>query len=156
MNFQALLTEFSAAVESASGARLAALFTPDGVYHDTFYGEYRGRTAIAEMLEQRFWGDARAFKWDLHEAVCAGDLGYCSWLFSYTSTQGDSAGKRVAVEGMSRFRLRDGLIAHYGEKFDSGMALVQLDFAPERLVKLLRRWNAEVHQQPAMQPHCKG
>lgn len=153
MDFDHLLTAFTAAVEAADGTRLASLFTPDGVYHDTFYGEFTGRAAIRDMLEQRFWGDARAFKWNAYDGVCNGSLGYCAWNFSYTSTQGDGAGKRVAVEGMSRFRLRDGLIAHYGEKFDSGMALVQLDFAPERLVKLLRRWNAEVHRKPALQPH---
>ena len=156
MDFQAMLTEFTAAVEAGDGTRLAALFTEDGVYHDTFYGEFKGRAAIKEMLERRFWGDANAFKWDAFEGVATGELGYCSWAFSYTSTQGDSAGKRVAVEGMSRFRLRDGLIAHYSEKFDAGMALVQLDFAPERLAKLLRRWNTEAHTKPALQAHLRG
>lgn len=156
MDFQGMLTEFTAAVEAGDGTRLAALFTEDGVYHDTFYGEFTGRAAIKEMLERRFWGDAKAFKWDAFDGVGTGGLGYCSWNFSYTSTQGESAGRRVAVEGMSRFRLRDGLIAHYSEKFDAGMALVQMDFAPERLVKLLRRWNAEAHAKPALQAHLRG
>ena len=153
MEFTNLLAEFTAAVEGADGTRLANLFTEDGVYHDTFYGEFRGRTAIKDMLEKRFWGDAKAFKWDTHDAVCVDDLGYCSWNFSYTSTQGDSAGKRVVAEGISRFALRGGLIAHYSEKFDSGMALVQLDFAPERLVKLHRRWNEALRGKPALQAH---
>ena len=156
MEFPALIKAFTAAVEAADGTRLASLFTEDGVYHDTFYGEFKGRPAIKTMLEQRFWGDARAFKWDAFDAVCDGALGYCAWNFSYTSTQGDTAGKRVVAEGMSRFRLRGGLIEHYGEKFDGGMALVQLDFAPERLVKLLRRWNAEVQAKPGLQAHVRG
>ena len=156
MDFPQLLRGFTAAVEAGDGTRLAGLFTEDGVYHDTFYGRFQGRAAIREMLEVRFWGDAKAFKWDAFDGVSTGDLGYCSWNFSYTSTQGDSAGKRVVAEGISRFRLRGGLIAHYDEKFDSGRALVQLDFAPERLVKLLRRWNDSLRDKPALQPHFRG
>jgi len=156
MEFDALLKAFSAAVEAGDGTKLAALFTEDGVYHDTFYGEFKGRAAIRDMLEQRFWGDAKAFKWDFFDAVCTGDLAYCAWNFSYTSSQGATAGKRVVIEGMSCFRLRGGLVQHYGEKFDAGMALVQLDFAPERLVKLLRRWGAEARQKPALQAHVRG
>jgi ketosteroid isomerase-like protein len=156
MEFAALLQEFTAAVEAGDGTRLASLFTEDGVYHDTFYGEFQGRAAIRDMLEQRFWGDAKAFKWDAHEAVSDGRIGFCTWNFSYESTQAGSAGRRVVAEGMSRFRLRDGLIEHYGEKFDSGMALLQLDFAPERLVRLLRRWNESLREKPALQPHFRG
>ena len=156
MDFPQMLSEFTAAVEAGDGTRLAALFTEDGVYHDTFYGEFTGRPAIKAMLEERFWGDAKAFKWNAYDAVSDGRLGYCSWNFSYTSAQPNSEGRRVVAEGMSRFRLREGLIAHYGEKFDSGMALVQLDFAPERLVKLLRRWNEGLRGKPALQPHFKG
>ena len=156
MEFPALLKSFTDAVEAADGTRLANLFSEDGVYHDTFYGAFKGRPAIKEMLEGRFWGDARAFKWDMFDGVCDGRLGYCVWLFSYTSSQGNADGKRVVAEGMSRFQLRDGLIVHYGEKFDSGMALMQMDFAPERLVKLLRRWGNEVRGKPALQAHVRG
>ena len=40
---------------------------------------------------------------------------------------------------MSCFRFRDGLIAHYGEAFDRGVALVQLDFSAERSKHILAR-----------------
>jgi ketosteroid isomerase-like protein len=156
MDFAALVTEFTAAVEAGDGTRLARLFTEDGVYHDTFYGEFKGRAAIKDMLEKRFWGDAKAFKWEAYEPVSDGRLGYCGWNFSYTSSQAGSEGRRVVVEGMSRFRLRDGLIEHYGEKLDAGMALAQLDFAPERLAKLFRRWNEAVRAKPALQAHLRG
>ncbi|HKI98234.1 MAG TPA: nuclear transport factor 2 family protein [bacterium] len=156
MDFATMLKEFTAAVEAGDGTRLANLFTEDGVYHDTFYGEFKGRAAIRDMLEQRFWGDATAFKWDAFDGVSDSRLGYCCWNFSYTSSQTGSAGKRVVAEGMSRFRLRDGLIEHYGEKFDSGMALVQMDFAPERLTKLLRRWNDGLREKPALRAHFAG
>jgi len=156
MEFAELLQEFTAAVEAGDGTRLANLFTEDGVYHDTFYGEFKGRPAIQSMLEDRFWADAKAFKWDAFDAASDGKLGYCGWNFSYTSTQQGSEGRRVVFEGMSRFRLRDGLIEHYGEKFDSGMALLQLDFPPERVAKLQRRWNDMLRSKPALQPHWRG
>jgi ketosteroid isomerase-like protein len=156
MDFAALVTEFTAAVEAGDGTRLARLFTEDGVYHDTFYGEFKGRVAIKEMLEKRFWGDARAFKWEAFEPVSDGRLGYFSWNFSYTSSQPGSEGRRVVAGGMSRLRLRDGLIEHYGEKLDSGMALAQLGFAPERLAKLFRRWNEAFRAKPALQAHLRG
>lgn len=156
MDFATLLKEFTAAVEAGDGTRLANLFTPDGVYHDTFYGEFKGHEAIRDMLEKRFWGDAKAFKWDAFDGVSDGRLGYCCWNFSYTSTQPSSEGKRVVAEGMSRFRLHDGRIEHYGEKFDAGMALTQLDFAPDRLAKLLHRWNEATRAKPDLQSHVRG
>jgi len=56
-----LLPGFAAAVEAGNGAALAACFTEDGIYHDTFYGKFEGREAIADMLENRFWRDAEGF-----------------------------------------------------------------------------------------------
>ena len=50
MDFKAILAEFCAAVEAGDGRRLAALFTPDGVYHDVFYGAFKGREKIAELM----------------------------------------------------------------------------------------------------------
>lgn len=156
MDFKILLAEFCAAVEAGDGARLAALFTEDGVYHDTFYGQFKGREAIQVMLEERFFGDAERFLWDMAHPVCEGRTGYASWTFSYTSTQPGSAGKRVVFQGMSRFDLKGGLIRHYGERFDTGMALEQLEFAPERLLKLFRRWNGNLRLQPDLRRHFEG
>jgi len=153
MDFENLLTRFTAAVEAGDGAALAALFTGDGVYHDTFYGIFQGRAAIKAMLEERFHGDAERFRWDMERAVSDGKTGYACWNFSYASRLPGSRGRRVVAEGMSCFALENGLIRHYGEKFDGGMALVQLDFAPERLVKLLRRWNEPLRDKPALGRH---
>lgn len=156
MNFDALVKEFCAAVEAGDGTRLAALFTPGGIYHDTFYGAFRGREAIRDMLEKRFHGDAERFLWEPRDMVSDGKVGYARWRFSYTSKQGDSAGKRVVFEGMSCFELDGGEIRHYGEKFDSGMALAQLHFAPERMLKLFRRWGDELARDPALERHRGG
>ena len=156
MDFATLVNQFCAAVEAGDGERLAGLFTPEGIYHDTFYGEFKGREAIRAMLEDRFHGDAERFLWEPRDMVADGRIGYARWNFSYTSTQQDSVGKRVVVEGMSCFELEDGLIRHYGEKFDSGVALSQLDFAPERMAKLHRRWAEAQNAQPALARHVKG
>jgi ketosteroid isomerase-like protein len=156
MDFQALLGQFTAAVEAGDGGRLAALFTPDGVYHDTFYGEFNGRAAIKEMLEKRFYGDAERFRWEMYDSVCDGKLGYARWKFSYSSTLPGAAGKRVVAEGMSCFRLEGGLIGRYDEMFNSGIALAQLDFAPERLARLFGRWAAAVREAPHLRQHLDG
>jgi hypothetical protein len=36
------------------------------------------------------------------------------------------------------------------------MALIQLDFQPERMAKLFNRWNAPLAGQPTLQRHFKG
>ncbi len=139
MNHDALLAKFIAAVEAGDGKALAALFTEDGIYHDTFYGEFQGREAIADMLENHFWRDAKAFRWDMKEPLFQGDLGYAHWLFSYESRLAGAEGKRVAFRGFSCFHLKDGLIAHYGELFDQGIALTQTNFPAERMARRLSK-----------------
>lgn len=140
MNFETLLNDFTAAIESGVGTRLAALFCEDGVYHDGFYGPSRGRAAIAEMLEQHFHGNAKDFTWQMMDPVCDGDTGYARYIFSYTSTMPEAAGKRVVFEGMSRFALEDGKIKDYSEVFDTGIGLAQLGFDDAHLGKILGKF----------------
>lgn len=156
MNFEQLVKNFCAAVEAGDGGRLAELFVEDGLYHDTFYGEFRGRQAIREMLEDRFHGDAERFLWEPRDMVSAGGIGYARWSFSYTSTMPESTGTRVVCEGISCFELEGGRIRKYSEKFDSGMALAQLGLAPERMEKLFRRWWDARKTDPALARHRNG
>jgi ketosteroid isomerase-like protein len=156
MEFPALLKEFSAAVEAGDGTKLAGLFTEPGVYHDTFYGEFKGRAAIKEMLEQRFYRDAEKFRWDFLEPVSDGKTGYARWGFSYTSKMPQNAGKRVAFEGMSQFALQNGLISHYGEMFQGGVAFVQLGVEPARMEKVFKRWTEAQLASKHLARHVKG
>jgi ketosteroid isomerase-like protein len=156
MDFTAMLKEFAAAVETADGKRLAALFTADGLYHDTFYGEFKGAEAIREMLEGRFYRDATKFYWDFYEPVSDGKLGYAKWAFSYTSKMPQNAGKRIAFEGVSQFELSDGKIKHYGEVFNSGAAFVQLGFDPAKTDKVLRKQVDALKTQPRFARHFTG
>ncbi len=59
----------------------------------------------------------------------------------------------IFFEGMSCFHFRDGLIAHYSEAFDRGIALVQLDFPAARIKRVLEKTAAAQNRSPeARQP----
>lgn len=137
--FETLLGRFSAAIQHDGGTALASLFCEDGVYHDVFYGAFHGRDDIARMVDEHFWGHGERYLWEMRDPVVSGETGYASWTFSFTSRLPDARGKRILWEGMSRFRLRDGLIAHYGEVFDIAIALAQSNFSPERVSRIAGR-----------------
>lgn len=117
----------------------AACFLPDGVYHDGFYGEFRGRAEIARMVREFFYRDAQDFTWTLSDAVSDGRLGYARYEFSYVSKLPESAGKRVGFSGVSCCMLEDGLIRRYDEIFDRAPVLAQLGFADARILKAVKR-----------------
>ena len=156
MTFEELIQEFCAAVEAGDGTRLGALFTPTGIYHDTFYGEYQGPEAIRGMLEERFYGDAKDFLWEMTDLSANERVGYTRWTFSYTSTMAEAEGKRVVFQGMSCFELEGGKIRKYNENFDAGKALVQLDFPIARVEKILRRGAEEMRNAPGGGHHLSG
>ncbi|HUJ73274.1 MAG TPA: nuclear transport factor 2 family protein [bacterium] len=156
MDFSHLLAEFSQAVVQGDGRRLGALFTPAGVYHDTFYGEFRGPEAIRQMLEERFHRDAERFLWEFYQPLANETLGYARWRFSYTSRMAHNAGARVAFEGMSQFDLAGGKIQHYGEMFNAGVAFVQLGLDPARMEKVFQREARDLRARPPMARHWKA
>lgn len=139
-DFRVLIERMTQAICRGDGAAAAACFIPEGIYHDGFYGEFRGREAIARMVEHHFHANARDFSWKLSDALSDGKLAYARYAFSYVSKIAGSEGERVFFSGISQVRLQDGLIAHYGEVFDRGVALAQMNFAPERIAKSLARW----------------
>jgi len=141
--FCALIERMSQAICRGDGTAAAVCFVPEGIYHDGFYGEFRGREAIRGMVEQHFHANARDFAWTLSDALSDGKLAYARYAFSYISKIAGSEGKRIFFSGISQVRLKDGLIAHYGEVFDRGVALAQMNFPPERIAKSLARWAAE-------------
>ena len=144
--FRALLGRMTQAICRGDGTAAAACFTADGIYHDGFYGEFRGREAIRDMVENRFHANARDFSWTLSDALSDGELGYARYGFFYTSKIPPNEGARVFFAGISQVRLKDGLITRYGEVFDRGTALIQMNFPPERIAKSLKRWAAEEKQ----------
>jgi ketosteroid isomerase-like protein len=151
--FTALVTELAAAAVAGDGARLAALFTEDGCYHDVFYGAFRGRAAIADMLENRFHRDGGNFRWDMHDPMRDGDLGYVRYVFSFDSKLAGCEGRRALFEGVSILRLAGDKIRDYREVADVGPGLVALGFAAERVAKIHARAAAELAARPEARGH---
>jgi ketosteroid isomerase-like protein len=156
MNPATLLRAFCDAVEAGDGTGLAALFTPDGVYHDVFYGEFAGRERIAAMLRDWFYRDAEDFRWDMHQPVCDGTTLYARYVFSFRSRLPDAAGRRAMFEGISIMTLRNGLIATYREVADTAPGLVDLGFAPERIARIAARQGAALKARPEAARHIAG
>lgn len=148
-----LLKSFCSAVERRDGKAFAALFTEDGVYHDVFYGAFKGHARLAEMIDDWFHRTAREFRWDMHRPVSDGKMLYAYYTFSYVSTLPEAQGKRVGFEGVSMMSLRDGRIAEYREVANVGPAFVDLGFAPERVSKILAKEGAHLKKQPEWQRH---
>lgn len=146
--FARLLEDFTRAAESGNGARFAAHFTEDAVYHDYIYGPHSGRAEIAHMLQDLFHRDAADYRWEMFDPVCDGDLGYAWSLSSFTSTVPEFKGQKVVIDGMSRFVLRGGLIAEYRESVNGGVAMAQLGVQPERMAKVFRRWSGWLRDRP--------
>lgn len=156
MSIEALLKNFAAAVETGNGNALADCFTGTGVYDDYFFGPSEpGRAGIVAMLAH-FYEGGRDFKWEFHDIVEQGQRAYASYRFSYTSTLPEAKGARVTFDGIGRLELEDGRIQRYSEVFDRGMALSQLDFAPERLKKVAQKYAARLKARPEWSAHLKA
>ena len=152
-SFADLLAAFTQAIVANDGAGLGALFAEGGIYADEFFGAHRGRAAIAAML-QRFHDTGSDYRWDFFEPVSDGRIGYARFRFSYRSTLPESKWRPVMFEGISQFRLTDdGLIAHYGEAFDRGVALVQLGFPAERIRRIVEKAAAAQNGTPEARIH---
>ena len=148
----ALLERFAQAVAARDTAGFASLFTPDGRYHDGFFGVHDGRGAIAAMLD-RFYVGGEAFFWQFFDPVASGDIGYARYVFSYRSRQAESAGQVIVFDGIAQLHLRSGLIAEYDEAFDRGIAFTQLGYETARIGKLLDRYSREFAASPRARAH---
>jgi ketosteroid isomerase-like protein len=147
-NFAALLRAFALSAESGDGARFAAHFTEDAIYYDYIYGPHQGRAEIAHMMQDMFHRDATDYRWEMFDPVINGDMGYAWSLSSFTSTIPQFKGRRVVIDGMSRFIVCDGLIAEYRESVNGGVAMAQLGVAPERMNKVFNRWTGWLMERP--------
>jgi len=153
MNVEGMLRAFCDAVERRDGKSFAALFREDGVYHDVFYGTFAGRTEIAAMIDDYFYRTATNFRWDMHEPVSDGTTLYARYTFSYRSTLPEAKGARAMFEGVAIMELRDGAITSYREVANTAPAFVDMNFAPERIVKIAAKQGAELKRRPEMRRH---
>lgn len=139
-SFARLLSRMTGAICRAEAVEAAQCFTSDGVYHDGFYGEFVGREAIARMIRDFFYRDARDFEWLVSDACSDGRVGYARYRFSYISKISGSEGRRIGFSGISFCVLQGGHIGRYGEIFERAPVLAQLGFADERILKAVKRW----------------
>ena len=153
MNVTGMLRAFCDAVEQHDGNALANLFTEDGVHHDVFYGAFAGRAKIAEMIDDWFYRTATDFRWDMHAPVSDGHTLYARYTFSYRSTLPEAKGARAMFEGVAIMKLRDGKIAAYHEVANTAPGFVDMNFAPERIAKIVARQGAALKARPEMARH---
>ncbi len=153
MDTSALLKAFCGAVERRDGKAFAALFTPDAVYHDVFYGAFAGSAKIAELVDEWFYRTARDFRWEMFRPVSDGERLYAYYTFSYVSTLPEAEGKRVGFEGVSMMKLEGGKIAEYREVANVGPGFVDMGFAPERIAKILGREGEYLRKRPEWARH---
>jgi ketosteroid isomerase-like protein len=146
--FARLLGEFTLSAESGDGARFAGHFTEDAIYYDYIYGPHTGRAAIADMMQNLFHRDAADYRWEMFDAVFDGVMGYAWSLSSFTSKIPQFKGRPVVIDGMSRFLVRNGLIAEYRETVNGGVAMAQLGVEPDRMTKVFKRWTGWLKARP--------
>ena len=145
-----LVERFAEAFNRCDVKGLLACFTEDATYGDLFYGPHTGHAALRGMFERMF-REGRDYRWQMNSVVMDAHRAAAEWTFSYTATAAvpRSEGRRVRFSGMSVFDLdggdldggdlEGGRIHAYREYADTGVALLQLGFAPESLAKVLAR-----------------
>ena len=153
--FEAILGEFTRVAEAGDAEAFAALFTEDGEYDDVFYGVFRGRVAIAEMMALHFHGNARDFRWQMDDPVCQDGIGYAHYTFSYTSTMKHSAGQRAVFTGCAQFKLSRGRIRAYREWAFGLAGLSQLGAPADLLARQAGRESGKIRAaaDPAVHLH---
>ena len=155
MNTTSMLRAFCDAVEQRNGEAFAELFTEDGVYHDVFYGAFAGRERITELIEVWFYKDADDFRWNMVDPVFDGQTLYARYLFSFRSRLPEARGARAMFEGVSIMKIRDGRIAEYREVANVAPGFVDMNFAPERIARILARQSSELKKRPEMAGRLK-
>ena len=153
MNVATMLRAFCDAVEQRNGKAFADLFTEDGIYHDVFYGAFKGRAKIAEMIDDWFYRTASDFRWDMHAPVSDGTTLYARYTFSYRSTLPEARGARAMFEGVAIMQLHEGKIAEYHEVANTATGFVDMNFAPEHIAKIFAKQGAALKARPEMARH---
>jgi hypothetical protein len=146
--FALLLSDLTLSAESGDAARFAGHFTEDAIYYDYIYGAHRGRVDIAHMMQNLFHRDAADYRWEMFDPVFDGEKGYAWSLSSFTSEIPQFKARHVVIDGISRFLVRDGLIAEYRESVNGGVAMAQLGVEPDRITKVFKRWTGWLKERP--------
>ena len=138
MTFKTLIQKMTQAAVRGDGPGVAACFCENGIYHDVFYGEFKGK-AIIHLIEDHFHRDGKDFQWDLYDAIEQNGIGYARYVFSYSSTLPQAKDRRATFEGVAICQLEAGRIREYREVANAVTGLHLLGFSPERLSRFVDR-----------------
>ena len=135
-----VVRDFEKAFNRQDVDALLACFTERASYRDNFYGDHAGKDSLRSMF-QRMFREGHDYAWSMDAVVESPAAACAEWTFSYVVSEAvpRSAGRKIRFTGMSVFELEGGRIARYREYFDTGVALLQLGFAPDSMVKVLQR-----------------
>jgi len=81
-----VVREFERAFNRQDVEALVACFTPDGSYHDTFFGGHSGPAGLRAMFERMF-REGRDYRWTMETVVETDAAAASEWAFSYTTMQ---------------------------------------------------------------------
>jgi hypothetical protein len=68
----------------------------------------------------------------------------------------EAKGARAMFEGVAVMKVADGRIAEYREVANAATGLVDMNFAPERLARIVARQGAALKARPEMKRHLAG
>lgn len=156
MALESLLDAMTRAACAGDGGGVADCFTSDGVYHDVFYGVFRGRVALIDLIEGHIHRDGGEFRWDVFDVVEQGERGYARYIFSYLPRQpvaSPVAITRAVFEGIAVAQLRNGLIADYDEVVNPHTGLSLMGLADERIAKFAAKQAAALRERPEAAAH---
>jgi ketosteroid isomerase-like protein len=135
------------ALDRHDGEAMAALYAPDGRFHDPVFGELTGAEAgdMWRMLTSR----SEDLDVELAEHSAEGDQGAARWIATYTF---GPTGRKVVNDIRARFRFRDGKIAEHDDSFSfhrwsrqaMGPLGLALGWAPPLRIMVGRRARADL------------
>ena len=123
------------------------------MYDDVFYGEFKGKKNIEDLIDNYFYRDASDFRWDIHDPVSNGVTGYCCYVFSYKSKIKGYDEKRTFFEGVAIVTVHKGLISLYREVANTLPALERLGFSEAHLSKLAAKQGREIEVRSEVKAH---
>lgn len=154
-DIKSMLDAICRAAAQYDGDAIVAFFAPDAVYHDAFYGEFKGRSNIAELYKVLLRKHTSNFTWEMFDPVSDGKNLYARYLISYNSTLPEANNARALMEGVAVATLEAGLIKTYREVINVGTALADMQFVPERMFKIFARQSAALRSRDEAQHHIQ-
>lgn len=128
MDHRALIDRFYRAYASRDAQDAASLYHPDGRHDEVAMGKSReGRAALAEGLAG-FWRMLPDVSWDRRGYIRAGNSVAVPYHMTGTFTPRgeDTTPRRIALDGLHLFEIRDGLLVGTKDMWDLDLFKAQM------------------------------